>query len=326
MAICRSRSPCPGGAELSQPRLCATGQVSRSWCLTPPFPFLVGRRIEHGLSMGHRVTPKQQERHSLAQIPHSQSHARAASPGLPVPDLQSMGTTRATPFLPPTASRRAGIITPFPCRPASPGGAGQHPHGRGSHPGTTYLLPADVGLPQPGQVSAGLGSPRAHACQHSAPAALTPSWVCPARQVRTGRQRRADCERGGGPGWGQGGPRRPRGSRGERGKGPRGRHASQRKGVCRQATSRQTETPGRAPGRWRQSFVHRRPFERGAVGAPRTKGDFSLHGRGSSNRHIPGRLGWPGGHIGACFEGRSTEVKGLFLPSVLREVLPNEYI
>lgn len=102
----------------------------------------------------------------------------------------------------------------------------QHPQGRGSHPGTKYLLGADVGLRQLGQVSAGLGSARAHACQHSAPLRSHPAGC-----AGPGRGRSAQAGRGGhtasgaGPGWGQGGPRR---SRGERGKGPRGRHASQR--------------------------------------------------------------------------------------------------
>lgn len=298
MAMSRSRSPCPGVAKPAQ-AVCH-GQVSTSWCLAPLFPFLVGRRTEHGLSMGHRVTLNQQEQHSLAQIPHSQPHARAASPGLPVPALQNVGTARATPFLPPLSFPQSRDDHPLPVPPcqlwrrrtASPR-PGQPrrdkiPAPRGCRAPAAGPGERGVGL-SPGPCVPALGSRCAH----------TLLGVPVARQVRTGRQRRADCERsgaerGGGPGWGQGGPRRLRCRRGERGKGPRGRHASQRKGVCRQSTSRQTETPGRAPGRWRQSFVHRRAFEQGAVGAPRTKGDFSLPGRGSPNRDIPGRHGWPG--------------------------------
>lgn len=223
MAKCRPGSACPGGAELSQPRLCATRQVSRSCCLTRLFPFLVGQRTEHGLSVGHRVTPRQ---HSLAQIPHSQS-AQAASPGLPVPALQSVGTTRATPFLPSSASRDDHPLPVPPCH------LWQHPQGRGSHPGTKYLLSADVGLRQLGHVSAGLGCARAHACQHWAPLRSHPAgcaWPGRGRSAQAGRgghtasgAERSRAERG--PARGQGGPRR---SRGERGKGPRGRHASQR--------------------------------------------------------------------------------------------------
>lgn len=150
-----------------------------------PFP----RRTEDRtrLGTGHRVTPKQQEQHSLAQIPHSQSHARPASPVLPVPALQRVGTTRATPFLPPSPSRDHHLL---PVPPASPG---QHPQGRGS---PKYLLPADVALPQPGQVSAGLGSPGPMRASTRLPLLRShPAGCARARQVRTGRQRRADCER-----------------------------------------------------------------------------------------------------------------------------------
>lgn len=209
MAMSRSRSPCPGVAKPAQ-AVCH-GQVSTSWCLAPLFPFLVGRRTEHGLSMGHRVTPNQQEQHSLAQIPHSQPHARAASPGLPVPALQNVGTARATPFLPPLSFPQSRDDHPLPVPPcqlwrrrtASPR-PGQPrrdkiPAPRGCRAPAAGPGERGAGL-SPGPCVPALGSRCAH----------TLLGVPVARQVRTGRQRRADCERSGaGRGAGLGSGRAP---------------------------------------------------------------------------------------------------------------------
>lgn len=113
VAVCRFRMPL---SWRSRAELCATGQVSRSCCLTPLFPFLAGRRTKHGLSTGHRVTPKQQERHSQAQIPHSQPVV-----GSPFLLSRAWEQHEQAPSLPPQLPAEPGSSPPSPCRPASSG-------------------------------------------------------------------------------------------------------------------------------------------------------------------------------------------------------------